>query len=50
MTVWVKESGQEIELNDEKETVEKAEELGWKRKALRGRPPMNKERDNVNGE
>ena len=29
MATWKKQSGQEIELNDEKATVEKAKELGW---------------------
>ena len=32
MSRWVKPNGREIEINDLKATVEKAEELGWKRK------------------
>lgn len=37
MTIWVRPDGSEIELNDREETVEKARELGWKKKA--GRKP-----------
>ena len=34
MAIWIKEDGKsQIELNDEKATVEKAKALGWKRKA-----------------
>ena len=31
MTDWIKTNGQVIKLNDRKETIEKATELGWKR-------------------
>ena len=33
MTVWIKDNGKEITLNDEKATIEAAESMGWKRKA-----------------
>lgn len=32
MTVWIKENGSEIELNDHNATIAEAERLGWKRK------------------
>lgn len=31
MALWVKENGTELELNEEKATIEHAESLGWKR-------------------
>ena len=31
MTTWVKPSGSTIELNDTKDTIEKALSLGWKK-------------------
>ena len=31
MTDWIKTNGQVIKINDRKETIEKATELGWKR-------------------
>lgn len=37
MTIWIKENGSQIEINDEKATVEKAKSLGWKKKS--GRKP-----------
>jgi len=32
MTTWLKPSGSTIELNDTKETIEKALSLGWEKK------------------
>lgn len=32
MTIWVKPNGKDININDNKETVEYAESLGWKKK------------------
>lgn len=32
MTVWVKENGTELHLNDNKETIKQALSYGWKRK------------------
>lgn len=33
--IWIKPNGNEIELNEEKATIEKAESLGWKPKAAK---------------
>lgn len=30
--IWIKDNGQEIEINDLPETIKYAESLGWKRK------------------
>lgn len=42
MAIWVKPDGREIEINDNKETVEYVKSLGWKPKVPRGRPPLNR--------
>ena len=34
-TTWIKDNGQEIELNDLPATVEKAKSLGWEEKAVK---------------
>lgn len=51
MTTWVKPTGSTIELNDTKETIEKALSLGWKVK--QAAKPKKKEKvikDDRNGE
>jgi len=42
MTTWLKPSGSTIELNDTKETIEKALSLGWEKKQEAKHKKQNK--------
>jgi hypothetical protein len=42
MTTWLKPSGSAIELNDTKETIEKALSLGWEKKQEAKQKKQNK--------
>lgn len=42
MAAWIKESGAEIELNEEEATVDKAKSMGWKLKVRTAPAPEKK--------